>query len=138
MSLAAAFCFLLMAAGACASGRCRKRGAMPCNPRSLAERYTQLKRPKLMTGSDDELPPYRTASSSWALPPMGYATQGPSMEKAVADADEAALEMEVMRGIFKKEDSKLRLVKRLYKEKMARSDKSADDVNASAVEELRK
>ena len=86
----------------------------------------------------DELPPYRTASSSWDLPPIGYATQGPSMEKAVADADEAALEMEVMRGIFKKEDSKLRLAKRLYKEKMARSDKSADDVNASAVEELRK
>ena len=59
------------------------------------------------------------------------------MEKAVADADEAAQWLEAMRGIFKKEDSKLLVVaKRLFKAKKARFNRAADDVNMSAVQEL--
>ena len=60
------------------------------------------------------------------------------MEKAVADADPAAQWLEAMRGIFKNEDSKLLVAKRLFKANMARFNRAADDVNTSAVQELEK
>ena len=58
------------------------------------------------------------------------------MEKAVADADEAAQVLEATRGFFKKEDSKLLVAKRIFKAKMARFDRTAEDVNTCAVLEL--
>ena len=89
-----------------------------------------------MSDSDDEFPPFRTASSSTDPPPTGHATRGPNMEKAVADADEAAQVLEATRGFFKKEDSKLLVAKRIFKAKMARFDRTAEDVNTCAVLEL--
>ena len=89
-----------------------------------------------MSDSDDEFPPFRTASSSTDPPPTGHATRAPNMEKAVADADEAAQVLEATRGFFKKEDSKLLVAKRIFKAKMARFDRTAEDVNTCAVLEL--
>ena len=54
----------------------------------------------------------------------------------MADADEAAQVLEAMRGISKKEDSKLLVAKRIFKAKMARFDRTAEDVNTCAVLEL--
>ena len=104
----------------------------------VSKRPAELEEPEPMSDPDDEIPPFRTASSSTDPPPTGHATRGPNMEKAVADADEAAQWLEAMRGIFKKEDSKLLVAKRLFKAKMARFNRAADDVNTSAVQELEK
>ena len=101
--------------------------------RRVSKRPAELEEPEPMSDSDDEFPPFRTASSSTDPPPTGHATRGPNMEKAVADADEAAQVLEATRGFFKKEDSKLPVAKRIFKAKMARFDRTAEDVNTCAV-----
>ena len=58
------------------------------------------------------------------------------MQKAKDDYDEASLELEAMRDILKREDTKLKLAQRLFDAKVKRLAKSLDTGKASAVGQL--
>lgn len=91
---------------------------------------------EVMDNSEDEDRLYGSASPSSSSTSSEPATRGPNKEKADAAYQEAAEELDAMRVIMAKENSKLKLAKRLYEAKMRRFEVSVDKGEASPLGQL--